>query len=219
MLTNNGIPVVVKTWLKVDEDIGHFRIVRGFDEEKKLIIQDDSYQGPNKRIAYYDFLSMWQPFNFGYIVIYKEEQEALVEAIIGLEMDEAVAWDNARQRAEQEHGLDPQNIYPLFNLSVADQHLGHNEESVKAFEQVETRLPRRMLWYQIEPILAYQKLGDDDRVFAITDNILNGGNRAFSELYQIRGEIYRQKGEEEKAKQEFDLSLFYNKNLAQGDQR
>ena len=219
LFTANEIPVVVKTWLKPGEDIGHFRFFRGFDEAKQVVIVDDSYHGPNRRVSYYDFLSMWQPFNFGYIVIYKEEQEALVEAIIGLEMDEAVAWDNARQRAEQEHGLDPQNIYPLFNLSVADQHLGHNEESVKAFEQVETRLPRRMLWYQIEPILAYQKLGDDDRVFAITDNILNGGNRAFSELYQIRGEIYRQKGEEEKAKQEFDLSLFYNKNLAQGDQR
>jgi len=46
--TANGIPVVVKTWLHVDDDIGHFRIVRGFDERKQVIIQDDSYEGDDK---------------------------------------------------------------------------------------------------------------------------------------------------------------------------
>src|SRR3990170_3221839 len=90
--TANGIPVVVKTWLHLNEDIGHFRIVRGFNEEAQVIIQDDSYEGPNRRISYFDFLSMWQPFNYDYIIVYTSEQKDLVEAILGEEFDEKIAW-------------------------------------------------------------------------------------------------------------------------------
>ena len=209
----NGIPVVVKTWLNPGEDIGHFRIVRGFDEEQKVIIQDDSYQGPNRRISYYDFLSMWQPFNYNYIVVYKPEMEDKVRAILGSEIEAQVAWGNALLRAEKEDELAEDNPYPKFNISTAAYHLGEYERSVEAFEKVEGRLPRRMLWYQIEPILAYKELGEYRKVFEITDEILSDGNEAFSELYIIRGEIYQQRGEIEKAREQYQLAVKYNENL------
>lgn len=211
--TTNGIPVVVKTWLKVNDDIGHFRIVRGFDENKKTIIQDDSYHGPNKRISYFDFLSMWQPFNYNYIIVYPDEQKDLVEAIIGKEVDESVAWTNALKRSQKESELDPENVYPWFNMSSADYHLGEYQRSVEAFETVENSLPRRMLWYQIEPIRAYKALGNYQRVFQITDNIINNGNRAFSELYQIRGEVYLSQGDKQKAREQFETAILYNINF------
>jgi len=210
--TANGIPVVVKTWLHPGEDIGHFRIVRGFDENAGIIIQDDSYEGPNRRIKYFDFLSMWQPFNYAYIIVYTPDQEELVKAIIGAEWEESVAWQNALTRAQKESELDSQNVYPFFNMSTSYYHLGDYQASVEAFEKVEARLPRRMLWYQIEPIQAYKELDNYDRVFQITDNILENGNRAYSELYQIRGEIYLLQGQKELAKQEFEKAIFYNKN-------
>lgn len=209
----NDIPVVVKTWLRVGEDIGHFRIVRGFDEKQRVIIQDDSYHGPNKRISYFEFLSMWQPFNYGYIVIFPEEKQELVLAILGEEEDEAVAWQNAAERAQKETELDPDNVYPWFNLSTSYYHLEKYQESVQAYERVETRLPRRMLWYQIEPILAYRKLGNFARVFEISDYLFSHGNLAFSELYQVRGEIYLEQGKTEEAKREFELALLYNQNF------
>jgi len=211
--TVNGIPVVVKTWLHVNEDIGHFRIVRGFDENKSVIIQDDSYEGPNKKIKYYDFLSMWQPFNYAYIIVYRKDQENLVKAIIGEDWDEKASWQNALTRAQKEADLDSQNVYAVFNKSTALYHLGDFQKSVEAFEKVEKSLPKRMLWYQIEPILAYKELGNFDKVFQITNHILENGNRAFSELYQIRGEIYLSQGNKQKAKEEFDKALFYNKNF------
>lgn len=209
----NDIPVVVKTWLRVDDDIGHFRLVRGFDERQKVIIQDDSYHGPNKRISYFDFLSMWQPFNYGYIVVFPKEKEELVLAILGQEQDEQIAWKNAAKRAEQEAELDVDNVYPWFNLVTSYYHLGEYQKATGAFEKVESQLPRRMLWYQIEPILAYQKLKNYDRVFSISDRVLSGGNRAYSELYQIRGEIYLDQGNKAAARQEFEKALFYNKNF------
>ena len=211
--TTNGIPVVVKTWLKVGEDIGHFRIVRGYDESKQIIIQDDSYDGPNKKISYFDFLSMWQPFNYNYMIIFTKEQKDLVEAIISSEIDENVAWKNALDRAKMEGELSPENVYPPFNMSTAYYHLGDYQNSASAFEKVESRLPRRMLWYQIEPIQAYKELGNYERVFQITDNILNSGNRAYSELYQIRGEIFLSQGNKEKAREQFELAILYNENF------
>ena len=97
-------------------------------------------------------------------------------------------------------------------MSTSYYHIGDFQNSVAAFEKVESRLPKRMLWYQIEPILAYKKLGNYSRVFQIIENVLNNGNRAYSELYQIRGEIYLEQGNKEAARREFELALQYNKN-------
>ena len=118
-----------------------------------------------------------------------------------------MAWQKSLLRAEKEARLDSDNVYPWFNLSTSYYHLGEYKKSVEAFEKVEVKLPKRMLWYQIEPILAYQKLGNYNMVFAIIQNILDGGNRAYSELYQIRGEIYLSQGENEKAREQFELAL------------
>ena len=209
----NEIPVVVKTWLRPNEDIGHFRIIRGFDEGAKVLIDDDSYFGPNRRLSYFDFMSMWQPFNYAYIPVYKPEKEEIVMAILGQDKDPSVAYWKAINRAQKESQLDPDSVYPVYNLSTSYYHVGEYEKSVIEFEKVESRLPRRMIWYQIEPILAYKKLGNFDRVFEISNWLFEHGNRAFSELYQIRGEIYLEKGEKEAAKREFELALQYNKNF------
>ena len=210
---SNGIPVVVKTWLKPNEDIGHFRFVTGYDENKQIIVQDDSYEGPNKKIGYYDFLTMWQAFNYSYVVVYTADLKAKVDSIIGEEIDEQVAWRNALKRAEEESLKDENNPYPHFNISTASFHLADFGKSVKEYEKVENNLPRRMLWYQIEPIKAYQHLKNYDRVFEIIEKILENGNRSFSELYMIRGEIYLKQGLKDKAKEQFELALKYNTNM------
>lgn len=209
----NDIPVVTKTWLKPNEDIGHFRIVRGFDENKKVLISDDSYFGSNRKISYFQFLEMWQPFNYGYVVVYKKEEERIVEAILGEEVSLQIVYQKALKRAEKESELVPDNIYPIFNMVTSYYHLGEYEKSIETFEKVETRLPRRMLWYQIESILAYQKAKRYEKALVIIEKILTGGNRAFSELYQIRGEIYLERRDKEAAKREFELALKYNENF------
>lgn len=214
---SNGIPVVVKTWLKPNEDIGHFRLVTGYDENKQIIVQDDSYEGPNKKISYYDFLTMWQAFNYSYVVVYTPELKEKVESIIGEEVDEKIAWENSLRRAEEESLKEDKNPYPHFNISTASYHLGDYERSVKEYEKVENVLPKRMLWYQIEPIKAYQELKNYDKVFEIIEKILENGNRSFSELYMIRGEIYLEQGFKDKAKEQFELALKYNINMEEAE--
>jgi tetratricopeptide (TPR) repeat protein len=213
MFLANEVPVVVKTLLKPTEDSAHFRVVRGFDEEKQVIIVDDSYFGPNTKVGYFDFLQMWQPFNYGYILVYRADKSEIVKVILGDEIDEQVAYWRAINRAQKEIEKDPENVWPAFNKVNSLYHVGEYQKCVTEFEQIESRLSKRALWYQIEPILAYQKLGNYDRVFEIINRVLTNDNLAFSELYQIRGEIYLDQGNVEAARQEFEQALKYNYNF------
>jgi tetratricopeptide (TPR) repeat protein len=210
---SSDIPVITRTWLKEGDDIGHYRVITGYDETAQEIIQDDSLQGKNLRYSYAAFTSLWKAFNYEYLVLIPEEKKDIAAAILGDHTNETAAWTEAAQAAETAVRADPTDIYAQFNRSVALYHLGDFEGSITAFEAIESKLPRRMLWYQIEPIMAYYQLGKYDRVFALTDSILQNQNRAFSELYYIRGFIYQKQGQTVQAEAEFALARKYNSNL------
>jgi predicted double-glycine peptidase len=211
-LVSQGIPVVARTWTKVNEDIGHYRVIRGYNKSTQTIIQDDSLQGENLSYSYRDFNAIWQPFNYEYLVIVDDSKKEVVEAILGEELDEATAWKNALVRIEHEIGENPDNWHLTFAKSRIYYYLGEYEKSVEEFEKVENRLSFRTLWYQIEPILSYFELKNYDRVFQITDRILNNQNRAFSELYYLRGQIYLNQGSVDAARSEFESALLYKHN-------
>ena len=78
---------------------------------------------------------------------------------------------------------------------------------------MESLLPFRTLWYQIDPIEAYFEIGNYERVFEITNKILNNQNRAFSELYMLRGESYQKLGNLESALSEFEKAVFITRAL------
>jgi len=204
------IPVILRTWLEPGEDIGHYRVIRGYEENGKTFVQDDSLQGKNLRYSWAELDELWEAFNYEYLVLVPAEQESEVRAILGGEVDEKIAWENARQRIHAKLQQNPNDLYSLFNLSVSEYELGHYEAAITAFEQVEDRLPGRMLWYQIEPIQAYYEAGEYERVLQLTERILRNNNRAFSELYYIRGQVFLARGEREQARAEFVLARQYN---------
>jgi tetratricopeptide (TPR) repeat protein len=207
------IPVITRTWLYPNEDIGHFRVVKGYDDTTGEIIQDDSYQGHNIHYSYDTFNSMWDKFGYEYLILVPQDKQKQAEAILGNDKDEKIAWRNAISSFQGILKQDPTNIDAQFNLSVAYYNIGDYKQSVAAYEKVMDRLPVRTLWYQIEPIKAYYQLGNDQKVFDLTDTILNHDNRAFSELYILRGKIYEKNGNLTAAKSEYEKSVFYNKNL------
>ena len=208
------VPVIVKTLTKENEDIGHYRVVKGYDDTTGEIIYDDSFQGKNLKFSYESFNEIWEKFNFEYLVIIPKDKVMITEAIIGEDKDTNKAWERAAKNARELAEKYPENIFYRFNLSVALYNTGAFQESVAEFEKVEDKLPFRTLWYQIEPIQAYFALGDYERVFYLTDRILNNYNKAFSELYLIRGEIYKIRGDAAAAKEEFEKAVFYNTGLA-----
>lgn len=212
-LIANDIPVIVRTWLNPGEDVGHFRIIRGYDDTAKIFIQDDSYQGSGLTYSYDQVEEMWKPFNYGYILVYPKEKQDIVEAILGENIDEKVAYQNALKRAEQDLKKNPKDAYAEFNRSTAYFHLGDTKKSVELYDKAKDGLPDKILWYQYEPLYAYQKEKKYDRILQIADGIINNGNRAYSELYQLRGEIYLERGDKEAAQSEFELAHYYNSNF------
>lgn len=209
----NDIPVLTRTWLHVDEDIGHYRIVKGYDDTTQTIIQDDSYENKNLSFSYNDFNTMWEKFDYEYLVLVPQAKKQLAEKILGKNLDEQYAWNQAIEQNNTLLQQNPNDMYTRFNLSIAYYHTKNYEKSIEEFEQVEQRLPFRTLWYQIEPILAYYEAGKDTTVLSLTERILNNQNRAFSELYIIRGNIYKKQGNVAAAQHEYEQAVFYNSNL------
>ncbi len=212
LFVSNDMPVVLKTLLNSKEDIGHFTLIRGYNETSKTIIKDDSYYGPNIEISYDDLNLLWLPFNYSYVVLYNKAQAEIVKSILQEENDENVVWEKAVERAHKENELNPNNVYPIFNLSTGYYHLGDFGKSISYFESVESRLPGKMLWYQIEPIKSYMEVENYTMALQLIQNIMDNNNKAFSELYYLRGQIYLKQNNVAGAKEEFEKAVQYNSN-------
>ncbi len=204
------IPVVARTWLKPDDDIGHYRVVKGYDGD--ILIQDDSLQGKNLRYTESQFNDIWKQFNYEYLVLIPQDKVEIAKAILADDADPQTAWQKAVQLSEQQLTSNQNDLYARFNLSVAYSNIGDHKKAVEEFEKVESRLPFRTLWYQIEPIESYYELGNYNRVMQITDQILNNHNRAFSELYVIRAKIYQKRGNTSAAQSEYSKAVLYNRS-------
>jgi hypothetical protein len=70
-----------------------------------------------------------------------------------------------------------------------------------------------LIWYQIEPVIAYRKLKQFDKVFSLTDQIFRSGNPSAAELYHLRGESFMEMGQKSEADKEFNKAWIYNKHL------
>lgn len=214
----NDIPIIARTWLHVDEDIGHYRVVKGYNDENQTILQDDSYQGENLLFTYDEFNALWSHFDYEYLALVPKEKKDIAEKILGKNVDEEFAWRQAVQMNEKKLAKNPDDIYSRFNLSVALYYIEDYKRSVEEFEKVQYALPPRTLWYQREPIESYFQLGNDQKVFEITDSVLNNQNRAYSELYILRGKTYLRQGNKEAVRTEFQNALFYNQNLKEAQE-
>lgn len=209
---SQGLPVITRTWLKPGEDIGHFRVLKGYNQDTQTFLQDDSLQGKDLTYTYQSFDELWKAFNYEFLVLFPTDKAYLAPVILGELTDERGSWEKALNNAQERLKFQPESVYDGFNASVALYHLGRYEDSIEAFEKVESRLPSRMLWYQLEPLLSYQLTGQDAKVLQKTQTILDNHNLAFSELYQMRGKIFAQQGQTSQSEEAFRLATFYNES-------
>ena len=209
----NDIPVIARALNDPSKDYVHYRVVRGYDENKKIIVQSDGIEGPNEIYSYDSWMHLWKDYNYSYLIVVPPEKKSLVEAILGEEKDEKTAWQNAKERAEAELAKNPNNRFAHFNLVTALYYLGDYKGTVQEFEKVEPYLTPHKLWYQMEPIEAYFKLGNYDRVIALADSVINNNNKSVSELYILKGKIYQERGDLTAARKEFEKAVYYNTAL------
>ena len=178
----NDIPVLARALMLPNDDIVHYRLVHGYDDQKKIVIESDGIEGANQTYTYDEWMKLWKDFNYSYVIVVPPEKKELVETLLGVNASEKAAWENAKKRAENELSKNPGDARAQYNVVTALYYLGDYAGSVREFEKIEKSLTKRKLWYQMEPIDAYFQLGKYDRVIELSDSVITNNNRAVSEL-------------------------------------
>jgi hypothetical protein len=164
-----GIPVLTEGWLRVGEDIGHYRVVSGYDLEAGALLTQDSYHGADVRVSEVDFVAMWQPFFFAYAPLYRADQEALVASIIGPDWDDAAMAAHALADAEMAVQSEPDNAYVWHNLGDARSQVGEWDAALDAYETaLGIGLPSRFFWYHFGYFTVLNQAGRHARVLELT---------------------------------------------------
>ncbi|MDO8552642.1 MAG: C39 family peptidase [bacterium] len=207
------IPVLTRALTYRDDDIVHYRVIRGYNESQQVVIESDGIEGQNQLYSYKDWMHFWKDFNYSYLIVVPKEKKQIVESILGEEANEQWAWRNAKARAEDEVARNSSDMRAKYNIVTALFYLGDYEGTAREFEKIESSLTRRKLWYQMEPIEAYFKLGKFDRVIELADSVINDNNKSVSELYVLKGKVYESRGQTAEARAEYEIAIYYNKNL------
>jgi hypothetical protein len=227
-----GLPVVVEKGYEPNTTrstgwFGHYLTIFGYDEDAQTFDTMDSFlpvpeetgrADPYDTIEYY-----WQHFNYNFYVVYRPDQEAEVNEILGPDMlDPLTMWENAAMRAQADIDADPENAFAWFNLGTSLTRLGEMtgeiefyENGAASFDQARTiGLPPRMLWYEFRPYLAYMKVGRFDDMIALADTVLETqGGRNVEETYLYMGHALLFQGDVGGAAAAYERSLELNENF------
>lgn len=199
-LIARDIPVIAHQWLvdPAGDLIGHYRAIKGYDQNRQVFIASDSYTGANFTIAYSNFIEWWKPFNNGYIVVFPESKEAEVQSILRLDWQ----WESNVSRARKESESLPEGSmdkYDLFNLGTNRLLEGDYLLAAEAYDKaLEYEFPHYFLWYQFGPLEAYLNLGRYEKVLSLANDLLQEAGPV-EEAYYYQGLVYEARGQIDEA--------------------
>lgn len=171
-LIAGGFPVLIETGVYFVETatgvegwMGHYRVITGYNEERKEIIAQDSYLKADLAINYEAFVRDWRAFNFVFAVAYTKDKAGQLMALLGDYADLQSSYQTALKTATDEMwkltGID--QYYAWYNrgssLVLLQDYQGAAEAYDEAFKLYarlpEDRRPWRMIWHQTGPYYAY----------------------------------------------------------------
>jgi tetratricopeptide (TPR) repeat protein len=174
-----GYPVVVEKGI-YETDLngkyswmGHYAFVTGYDEAKKELIYQDTYQpdgaprGNNRHIAYDKFVEGWRSFDYLFVIVYPYGREAEVLSLLGDYVSEdwsaQHALDVAKKESRSLSGVD--QYFAWFNVGTSNELLFNHADAASAYDTAfqmygtlgtdDSVRPYRMMWYQTGPYKAY----------------------------------------------------------------
>ena len=82
-LLANNIPVIASQRLWLDDNIGHYRVIKGYDDANQEFISDDPLQskGPDFHIPY-DTFDVLSRRGGAFIPVYPPEKDQLVQSLM-----------------------------------------------------------------------------------------------------------------------------------------
>lgn len=181
LLLSQGLPVIAPTWHVDGKDtgMGHYRLLTGYDDatgewimfdslESRGVSANQPYRGV--RLPYQQFDDWWQVMNRRYLVVYPPEQEPIVAAIIGEQLDDDFMWQAALDEARRRVDERPEDAFAWFTLGTNLLGNGLSFDAAEAYDRARViGLPFRMMWYQFGPFEAYFDTSRLDEVLALAD--------------------------------------------------
>jgi tetratricopeptide (TPR) repeat protein len=217
-LLSGGVPVMVSTWHEDDpgDGMGHYRLIVGYDDGIESWLLYDSLAATASdrnapyeplRLSYDEFAPLWEVFNRRYLVVYSDDLESVVRAVVGEDIDDRTMWEGALVRARSEIAENDVNPFAWFNLGSDLVALSRFEEAASAYDHArQLGLPWRMLWYQFGPFPAYYQVGRYEEVLALANATL-AVTKDIEELHFWRGMALAALGDTEEARASLERAL------------
>jgi tetratricopeptide (TPR) repeat protein len=230
-LVAGGFPVLVENSYFEGDDwyqhwLSHNRILVGYDDVQGVFFFQDPLLGyPDGALvsySYADFDERWRAANRDYLVIYRPEDEAAVQAILGDDWDESLNAQNTLAMAEAEilAGLSDGFVYQ--NMGWALLKLERYEEAAVAFDNaVSAGLPLRMFWYEFGIFEAYLAMGRFEDVVTLANvQIINAGDEiSVEEWYYYAALAYEGLNNRERALINYEVAVTRNSNFVEAAAR
>jgi tetratricopeptide (TPR) repeat protein len=178
-LLSAGIPVITQQWLQENDDIGHYRVARGYDLSKGILIFNDSMdRHPNTQVTNEEQEKLWKGYDHRYFPVYTAAQEATVMAILGEDANAQANMNRAMTAARKYVDANPKDIDGWRNYGYLQFAMGDYKGAINTWEQQITKMLKssengpynRFLWYQLWPMESYNKLGNYQKVIQMAPN-------------------------------------------------
>lgn len=227
VLLRAGFPVIVETWYVRDarDQLGHYRLIVGYDDAVQQFMTYDSLHGPDVLIGYRELDELWRVFNRLYMVVYTPERWDALAAILGPDLEDAAMYQRALDVARSEVEAQPAQCvayadcadwvtFSWFNVGSALNSLGRHHEAAAAYDKArQLGLHYRMLWYQFGPYESYYAVGRYDDVITLADVTLETASN-LEESYYWRGMARMAQGDVVGARSDFKRALRYHEGWA-----
>lgn len=237
-LLRAGFPIIVESWHVRDarDQLGHYRLVAGYDDLQGQFTLYDSLYDPPKTMGYQKLDELWRVFNRTYMVVYAPERwgalaeilgleacpsESLAPEVLGPEFEAPAMYERALETARAELANPPESCvayadcadwvtFSWFNIGTNLTALERYDEAALAYDQArQSGLHYRMLWYQFGPYEAYYAAGRYDDVIALAEATLATAKN-LEESYYWRGMARLAQGDREGARADFRTALRYH---------
>lgn len=206
--------------------MGHYQVVVGYDDARKIIIAQDSFIEPDYTETFEQFMGEWKSFNYTYLILYSPERESEVLNLLGEDADELTnatnAYLSASNQAIKDSGRD--QFFSWYNVGSSLVKLQDYAGAARAYDQafaVYNNLPKdlnsrpyRILWYQTGPYFAYfYSARYQDVIDLATDNAINlvrDNDPALEESFYWRGLAKQALGDIPGAIEDLQTALNYH---------
>jgi hypothetical protein len=183
-----GYPVLIEKGFRTRDIhgqiswMGHYNFVTGYDDDRQILIVQDSYIKENYQVDYSLLGEEWLSFNYTYILIYPPEKEAEVLTLLGPDADEITNIQSALEKASAEiyqtEGTNQffawynygTNLVKLQDFGGAAQAFDNALAVYNSLPDDLTVRPYRILWYATGPYFAYYYTGRYSDVIQLATN-------------------------------------------------